>query len=224
MLKRIIYLLAFILLIICLQDAPFYAFEQDSNCKCPPNQKWTGRDCEDKKGDEICFTLFDPVCGCDEIIYGNSCEAYLNGIKKFTNGACVESDKKEKKFGMKKERTNNRFFVSAETNIRTTDKDIQISHLDKGDLVISTDDVHAKVKNIKKKKTKGQKVLRVTFNDGTIIEVNSKHKDLKMGDLIDGRMVTGIRLVPYNYKYTYSIEPDSASETYYANGILIHAY
>ena len=119
---------------------------------------------------------------------------------------------------------NNEFLISAETKIRTTEKDIQIPHLDKGDLIISDTGEPVRVEKIKKKKTKGQKVLHITFNDGTVIEVNSKHQDLKMGDIIDGRMVTDIRLIPYNYKYTYSIEPDSKTETYYANGILINAY
>jgi len=36
-----------------------------------------------------CFTIFDPVCGCDGITYSNSCIAfYTNGITSFTPGEC----------------------------------------------------------------------------------------------------------------------------------------
>lgn len=61
-------------------------------CKCPLGKKWNGKKCVKKTGEEVCFTLFDPVCGCDGMTYSNSCDANLNGIKKFTRGECNNPD------------------------------------------------------------------------------------------------------------------------------------
>ena len=36
----------------------------------------------------ICSSLYDPVCGSNEITYPNSCEANLAKITQFTSGEC----------------------------------------------------------------------------------------------------------------------------------------
>ena len=39
----------------------------------------------------ICDDFWDPVCGCDDVTYSNSCEAICNNIFTWTPGSCVNS-------------------------------------------------------------------------------------------------------------------------------------
>lgn len=53
------------------------------------NKKRTADNCtENLKSDCICPTVYEPVCGCNNVTYGNSCEAECHGITDYTTGKC----------------------------------------------------------------------------------------------------------------------------------------
>ena len=118
---------------------------------------------------------------------------------------------------------------SPDTRIKTTGEQKRIADIKKGELVLTDGGKAVKVKKVSKTPVKNHKVLKVLLNDGTILEISPEHptadgrklKDLKMGDILDGRLVVETKLIPYIYGYTYDILPDSASGNYYANGVLI---
>ena len=45
-------------------------------------------DPQQKKPDQACIEIYQPVCGCDQKTYSNSCYARINGLTKWTEGEC----------------------------------------------------------------------------------------------------------------------------------------
>ena len=52
--------------------------QQEENCKETPKE-----DC-------VCIEIYQPVCGCNDVTYGNSCQAECMGIMDYTPGECSE--------------------------------------------------------------------------------------------------------------------------------------
>ena len=38
--------------------------------------------------DAACTTIYEPVCGCDNISYSNECFASINGVTSWEKGVC----------------------------------------------------------------------------------------------------------------------------------------
>jgi len=54
--------------------------------------------CEENiQPDCYCILIYDPVCGCNNKTYGNSCEAMCAGITDYKKGECKDKKVKEKK-------------------------------------------------------------------------------------------------------------------------------
>ena len=41
-----------------------------------------------KEVPQVCSTVFEPVCGCDDQTYGNACTAAASGVSLSAIGAC----------------------------------------------------------------------------------------------------------------------------------------
>ena len=40
--------------------------------------------------DIVCIEIYEPVCGCNDVTYGNECYAEVSGISSWTEGECLD--------------------------------------------------------------------------------------------------------------------------------------
>lgn len=131
------------LFIALLATFTFTSCTKSADCTAIPNE-----DC-------VCITLYDPVCGCNNVTYGNACEAGCAGISDVTQGRCIydkkpligkwaflgyesegakmQSDKKTHKFDMfltfEEEAVDGRFKLSGKSAINFILGDYEIANL-----------------------------------------------------------------------------------------------
>ncbi|MBI3308892.1 MAG: hypothetical protein HYZ79_05925 [Candidatus Melainabacteria bacterium] len=58
---------------------------KNDQCICPEQR--TAKTCKTKRPD-VCAEVFNPVCGCNGVTYGNKCEALKAGLRGFKKGEC----------------------------------------------------------------------------------------------------------------------------------------
>lgn len=61
-------------------------------CLCCNKKANSIGQCTEKPSDgRMCTAIYQPVCGCNNKTYGNSCEAEARGIMKYTEGECAKT-------------------------------------------------------------------------------------------------------------------------------------
>ena len=72
MIRFLIFILPITLCLSCKKE------KQDTNCIDPQKIEFN----------KACIEIYQPVCGCDNKTYSNSCFAVINGIERWTEEAC----------------------------------------------------------------------------------------------------------------------------------------
>jgi hypothetical protein len=121
-----------------------------------------------------------------------------------------------------------------DTPIATPDGERPIASLREGDLVYSVEDeavVVVPIAIVVRNPVSGHEVVRLTLDDGTVLEVSARHPLVdgrRIGDLRPGADVAGVgirtaEVVPYAHAFTHDILPASRSGAYYAGGVLLRS-
>ena len=78
--KNYIFLTPLIFYYVILQRTLFFKSNDDASKDCID---------ESKINDQIaCIEIYDPVCGCNDITYSNSCYAEREGLTDWLRGSC----------------------------------------------------------------------------------------------------------------------------------------
>jgi hypothetical protein len=62
-----------------------------ASCKDEDVNEMSGDDCIDPNRwgvIEGCYKIYDPVCGCNAVTYGNDCEVKMAGVVTWSKGKC----------------------------------------------------------------------------------------------------------------------------------------
>jgi len=191
----------------CPSDAPFCLV---GNCQAPTCD---ATDC----GDDLC--CFNECCGEGELCCTVDDGASFQGCVEAVEGTCPRG-------------VPGGVCASPDTPIATPGGPVPISALRAGDRVYSVDRGRVVVVPIslsKRTPVVNHGVLRITFDNGQILEISPGHPTAdgrRLGDLAPGEQLTGGNItsvveVPYHHSHTYDILPASDSGTYFAAGVLV---
>ena len=123
--------------------------------------------------------------------------------------------------------------ASPDTPIATPAGERPIAELVPGDLVYSVEGeaiVVVPVVRVGRTRVTGHRVVRVTLDQGTVIEMSAGHPtfdgrrfgELRVGERFDDtHRVVALEVIPYEHDATYDILPASTTATYYAAGALV---
>lgn len=174
----------------------------DVNC----NEGETCCDIQCCTGDQLCCTVPGPVgstTGCSEPVEG-TCPR-----------GCIEC-----------------ICLSPQTPVATPRGYVQVERLRVGDLVYSIDDWSIRavpVIMINRVPAVDHRVLRVSFENGSTLEISGPHPTadgrvfagLRVGDSLGGVGIISVEPIDYAHSHTYDILPGSDSGSYFAAGLLI---
>ena len=113
------------------------------------------------------------------------------------------------------------------TMISTPDGPVPIREIKPGDIVLNKYKKPVPVIKVCRVRAEGHMICRLKLDNGATLEISPGHpiadgqriNDLKEGDRIDGILIVKKEIIPYKYKYTYDILPDSRFGIYWANGV-----
>jgi hypothetical protein len=122
--------------------------------------------------------------------------------------------------------------ASPDTRIATPAGERRIAEIEVGDLVYSVDRSAVRavpVVRVRRQRAHDHRVVRVTAQDGSVLEISAPHPtadgrsfgDLRPGESLDGHVLETVEVIPYAHEYTYDILPASDTGFYFAAGMLI---
>ena len=86
---KIVRTLILILVVQIFFNLSAFAAEAINQCKCDFGHYFNGVQCTLDDEPLLCTDNYEPVCGCDGLVYSNSCGAQISGVKVFTKGLCA---------------------------------------------------------------------------------------------------------------------------------------